>query len=97
MKFAAATALFVLCNALPTLSESSSEAAQARHIPSQRAGQTAHQMTSKGAAQNHQQWSADPERGWVRRDNAESAYERRSASKRHQQDRDQTRGKGKKS
>ena len=96
MKFAAATALFVLFNALPSLSASSSEAAQARHIPSQRAGQAAQQMSSKGTAQNHHQWSADPERGWVRRDDADAASERRSATKRHHLDRDQTRGNGKK-
>jgi hypothetical protein len=96
MALGKATALFVLFNALLSVGASSSGAAQARHIPSQRAGQAAQQMSSKGAAQSHHQWSADPERGWVRGDDADAANERRSATKRHQQDRDQTQGKGKK-
>jgi hypothetical protein len=44
---------------------------------SQRGGQAKSHMSSKGAANTNAQWSADPERGWVR---AEERHERREGS-----------------
>jgi hypothetical protein len=41
---------------------------------SHRGGQAKSHMSSKGAANTNAQWSADPERGWVR---AEERHERR--------------------
>jgi hypothetical protein len=43
----------------------------------QRGGQAKSHMSSKGAANTNAQWSADPERGWVR---AEERHERHEES-----------------
>ena len=44
---------------------------------SQRGGQAKSHMSSKGAANTNAQWSADPERGWVR---AEERHQRHEES-----------------
>ena len=43
-------------------------AAQAKAEPSQRGGQSNKHMNAKGLTNTNAQWSADPERGWVRAD-----------------------------
>ena len=96
MKSAKVATLFVLINALLSVGATTASAAQAKHIPSQRAGQSAQQMSSKGSAQNHHQWSADPERGWVRGDEVDGTNERRSATKRGNQSKYRSNDKGKK-
>jgi hypothetical protein len=42
------------------------DAAQAKNFPSQRGGKADSHMSRKGSANSNPQWSADPERGWVR-------------------------------
>jgi len=96
MKSAKVAAQFLLLNALLSVGTTSGGAAQAKHSSSQRGGQAAGQTSSKGSAQSNHQWSADPERGWVRGDEAHGANDQRSATKRQKQSRAQPNDKGKK-
>ena len=96
MKSAKVAALLVLCAALLSIGTTSGGAAQAKYSPGQRGGQAAQQMSSKGSAQSSHQWSADPERGWVRGDETHGANDERSATKRRNQSRAQANDKGKK-
>jgi hypothetical protein len=96
MKSAKLAALLVILNALLSIGTTSGGAAQAKHSPSQRGGQAAGQMSSKGSAHGNHQWSADPERGWVRGDESHGEKDRRSATKRQNQSRAQPKERGKK-
>lgn len=96
MKSAKVAALLVLFNALLSIGTTLGGAAQAKHSPSQRAGHTTGQTSSKGSAHGNHQWSADPERGWVRGDEAHGANDQRSATKRKNQSRAQSNDKRKK-
>lgn len=77
MKLNKLIAVFSLLNAFAfCVTHSPTNAAQGDK-GSQRGGQAKSHMSSKGAANTNAQWSADPERGWVR---AEERHERRDAS-----------------
>ncbi len=39
---------------------------QTKHLTNHRGGKASTQMSSKGTANHNVQWSADPNRGWVR-------------------------------
>ncbi|HXV80026.1 MAG TPA: hypothetical protein VEG60_09120 [Candidatus Binatia bacterium] len=66
-------AVFSLLTALAfSLSYSLADAGQGAK-GSQRGGQAKSHMSSKGAANTNAQWSADPEKGWVR---AEERHQR---------------------
>lgn len=70
-------AVFSLLNALTfCFTHSLADAAQSDK-GSQRGGQAKSHMSNKGAANTNAQWSADPERGWVR---AEERHQRREES-----------------
>jgi hypothetical protein len=43
-------------------------AAAGRGVGNQRGGKAAEQMSTKGAINTNAQWSADPDRGWIRAD-----------------------------
>ncbi len=96
MQSAKVVALLVLFNALLSIGTTSGGAAQAKHSPGQRGGQAAQQMNSKGSAHGKQRWSADPERGWVRGDEAQGANDQPAANKRRNQNRARSNDKGKK-
>jgi hypothetical protein len=74
--------VFLLLNALAfCLTHSPAHAGQAKKEAA-RGGQASSHMSSKGAANTNAQWSADPERGWVRADERhEQREESRPASK----------------
>jgi hypothetical protein len=74
-------AVFSLLNALAfCLIHSPAHAGQAKDAG--RGGQANSHMSSKGAANTNAQWSADPERGWVRADERrEQREESRKAKK----------------
>jgi hypothetical protein len=74
--------VFLLLNALAfCLTHSPAHSGQAKKDVG-RGGQANSHMSSKGAASNNAQWSADPERGWVRADERrEQREESRQASK----------------
>src|SRR5262245_30147885 len=63
---------------------------------SNRGGQASSHMSSKGSASSNAQWSADPERGWVRADERELYQdESRATSKSKQNHGKQNHGKQK--
>jgi hypothetical protein len=67
--------VFLLLNALAfCLTHSSAHAGQAKKDAG-RGGQPNSHTSSKGDASNNAQWSADPERGWVRADEPREQYE----------------------
>ncbi|HEY6368543.1 MAG TPA: hypothetical protein VI585_27475 [Candidatus Binatia bacterium] len=72
-------AVFSLLNALAfCLTHAPTHAGQANKDAAGRGGQANSHMSSKGAANTNAQWSADPERGWVR---ADERYEQRDESR----------------
>jgi len=97
MKSFKVAALFVLFNSLLSIGATAGGAAQAKHSPSQRGGQAATHMNSRGSAHSNHPWSADPERGWVRGDENHGANDQRSAIKRQNKNRTQQNDRGKKS
>ncbi len=89
MKSAKVAAQFLLLNALLSSGITSGGAAQAKHSPSQRGGQAAQQMNSGGSQNRNHQWSADPERGWVRGDDNHDVNDQRSVTKRQNKNKTQ--------
>lgn len=97
MKSANIIAVFVLFNALLSTDASSSRAAQAKDSRGQRGShQEAAPMSSKGSTYGNHQWSADPERGWVRGDESHGPNDQRSTTKRRGPSKAQQNEKGKK-
>ena len=90
-----AIALSVLFAALLGLYTNKIGAAQAKHTLGQRSGAIEH-TASRGSPQRDHQWSADPERGWVLRDEHDGANDRRATTKRNHSNKAQGNGKGKK-
>jgi hypothetical protein len=75
MKLNKYIAVFSLLNALTfCLTHSPANAGQGDK-GSQHSGQAKSHMSSKGAANSNAQWSADPERGWVRADERHERHE----------------------
>ena len=70
-------AVISLLNALSICATHSTANAGQGDKGSQRGAQAKSHMSSKGAANTNAQWSADPERGWVR---AEERHERHENS-----------------
>jgi hypothetical protein len=67
--------VFLLLNALAfCLTHSPAHSGQAKNDAG-RGGQASSHMSGKGAANNNAQWSADPERGWVRADESREQRE----------------------
>jgi len=96
MKSANIIAVFLLLNALLSTDTRSSLAAQARDSRGQHIGHAAPQINSNGSADSKHQWFADPERGWVRRDESHGANDQGGANKQRNQGRAQSNNKGKK-
>jgi hypothetical protein len=68
MKFANYIVVAVLLSALVHTSAANAASADKNKGGSQRGGKAAEHMSAKGSANTNAQWSADPERGWVRAD-----------------------------
>lgn len=66
MKIAKHTVSLALIGVLFYGATTPGDAAQAKNFPSQRGGKADSHMSRKGSANSNPQWSADPERGWVR-------------------------------
>jgi hypothetical protein len=75
MKLNKYIAVFSLLNALAFCLTHSSANAEPGDKGSQRGGQAKSHMSSKGSANSNAQWSADPERGWVRADERQQRHE----------------------
>lgn len=67
MKSSQYVAILAILNALLLCySDSFAEAGEAKNGSPQKGGKAGSHMSSKGAENTNAQWSADPERGWVR-------------------------------
>jgi hypothetical protein len=90
-----AIGLCVLFAALLGLYANMIGAAQAKNTIGQRGSAVGH-TASRGSPQSDHQWSADPERGWVLKDESDGANDRRVTTKRNHSGKEQTNDKGKK-
>jgi hypothetical protein len=61
---------------------------------SARGGQANSHMSSKGSANSNAQWSADPERGWVRADERQERHDESQATGKSKQNRGKQKGNG---
>ena len=66
MKFADYTALLMIASCLLVGLPAHGEAAQAHGAGGNQGGRAMGHMASRAAANSNAQWSADPQRGWVR-------------------------------
>lgn len=66
MKTLQYVAVFGVLNALVFFSINSARAAQAKERTTHRGGKAETYMSTNGRENTNAQWSADPERGWVR-------------------------------
>jgi hypothetical protein len=62
---------------------------------SQRAGKAPEHMSTKGSVNTNAQWSADPERGWVRAGERQKQQDKGGASSDTKQTNSKPKGKGK--
>ena len=74
----------------------SSSAASAEKT-NQRGGKAADHMSSQGARNTNAQWSADPEKGWVRSDERHQQHDKEHPTSEAQRGNDKAKGKGKRS
>jgi hypothetical protein len=73
-------------------------AAAGKGSVNQRGGRAVEQMSAKGASNTNAQWSADPDRGWVRADERHKLNEKaRSSNSVKNNEKQKGKGKGKKS
>jgi hypothetical protein len=87
-------AVFALLNALAfCLMHASANAGQGDK-GSQRGGQANSHMSSKGSANSNAQWSADPERGWVRADERQQRHDESPANGKSKHNRGKQKGNG---
>ena len=61
---------------------------------SNRGGQASYHMSSKGSANSNAQWSADPERGWVRADERQQRPDESQATSKSKQNRGKQKANG---
>jgi hypothetical protein len=87
-------AVFSLLNALAFCLTHSSANAEPGDKGSQRGGQAKSHMSSKGSANSNAQWSADPERGWVRADERQQRQDESQATGKSKQNRGKQKGNG---
>jgi hypothetical protein len=87
-------AVFSLLNALAFCSTHSSANAEPGDKGSQRGGQAKSHMSSKGSANSNAQWSADPERGWVRAEERQQRRDESQATGKSKQNRGKQKGNG---
>lgn len=96
MRLDRVTTLFVLAVSLRCCDANTIYAAQAKDIRNRHGGQSAQHRGSGDAVQRHNQWFADPERGWVRSDETDTGNEGRRPAKQSNQNRYRSNGGGKK-
>jgi hypothetical protein len=85
VKIAKSTVSLALIGVLFYGATQPSDAAQAKNFPSQRGGKADSHMSAKGSANSNPQWSADPERGWVRAEERHELNEERDAVRKRNQ------------
>jgi hypothetical protein len=87
-------AVFSLLNALAFCVTHASANAEPGDKGSQRGGQAKSHMSSKGSANSNAQWSADPERGWVRADERQQRRDESQATGKSKQNRGKQKANG---
>jgi hypothetical protein len=70
-------------------------AAAGKGSVNQRGGKAVEQMSTKGALNTNAQWSADPDRGWVRADERHKLNEKKAGAANAVKNNEKQRGKGK--
>lgn len=81
MKLAKFSIAAITINALFIVAISTVLAAgSGKNIANQRGGKAAEHMSSNGSFNSNAQWSADPERGWVRAEERHKLHEKGGAS-----------------
>jgi hypothetical protein len=94
VKIAKYTVSLALLSVLLYGATTPSDAAQAKNFPSQRGGKADSHMSAKGSANSNPQWSADPERGWVRAEERHELSEERDAMRQRSQSKFRKNGRG---
>lgn len=94
MKIAKYTVSLALISGLLYGATIPSNAAQAKNFPSQRGGKADSHMSAKGSANSNPQWSADPERGWVRAEERHEINEVRDDMRQRSQSKVRKNGRG---
>lgn len=86
-------AVFTLLNALTLcFTNISADAGQGKGASAQRGGQAGTNMSTKGQANTNAQWSADPERGWVRAKERHQLHEQSQSTTKTKQNRGKHKG-----
>jgi hypothetical protein len=82
---------------LPALLQTSAviAAGPGKNNGNQRGGKAAEHMSTKGSANSNAQWSADPERGWVRAEERHKQHEKNGVSSETKKPNAKPKGKGK--
>lgn len=73
-------AVFSLLNALAFCLAHSQADAQQSDKRSQRGGEASTHMSGKGSSNSNAQWSADPERGWIRAEERQQGHDESQAT-----------------
>ena len=97
MKSARRGAIFLLLPVLSCLTTAAGIAGQSSHGVNRSGGFSASQTKSNGSAGNTSQWSADPERGWVRDDDRHRSNEQHISNRQFDQNKAKQKGKRNKS
>ena len=80
---------------LLNLPASAVAAGSGKNGSSQRGGKAAEHMSDKGTFNSNAQWSADPDKGWVRRDERHKMHEKNASPEEDHQHNGKSKGKGK--
>ncbi len=72
------------------------DAGEGKGNSARRGGKAGSHMSSKGLENTNAQWSADPDRGWIRSDERHELRNQRQATPRSKQDRGKQKGQSKK-
>lgn len=88
--------LAVMTLALAILGSPSAEAGEGKGASARRGGEAGSHMSSKSSENTNAQWSADPDRGWIRADERHDLHDQRQATPKAKQNRGKHKGQSKK-
>jgi len=94
-RFTRAVAVMTLAGALGSFIGSTVVAGEGKGARNQRGLKADEHKSGKGFLGSHTQWSADPERGWVRREEQRDSREDKRSSEQGKQKRGKQNNKGK--
>ncbi len=88
--------LAVVILALAILGPPAADAGEGKGNSARRGGKAGSNMSNKGLENTNAQWSADPDRGWIRSDERHDLHNQRQATPKSKQDRGKHKGQSKK-